>query len=401
VSEARLTQVKLLITQTAKLRLATLDNYVGGVSRAFGRDYNIGAASKLAHAIWKLRKQLKPASPDWQGVQALWDALGAEVNHGNPLPTNTTLEAFQKLFIEWLFPPPPPPPPPTDDELLQLFSPYLGTVADKCWQLVTRGIIADNTTLRLGQVYVSLDTKTPRPRRTDEPEAMQHTERTLSALEALFETETDAPARRVVLVGEPGSGKSTFFQFVTLCLTYQHSRAEGEAAKKHFADLEERVPEILRNQTILPCRIILREFAPWLGDRAGTADEVVNFLMAPLVTLGYHEAAGKLPEALERGLSFVLFDGLDEVPKGQVSAVKQAITAFRAGQISEVPRRRHLPHRVLQEKRIQAAWLPCAIRNRPAVIRTAIRVCPGLVQGTGAGATPVPRPGRRLCDEVD
>ncbi len=51
VSEDRLTWVKVLLTETADLPLTTLDDFVGGVSRAFSRPYTITAAG---------REQLEP-----------------------------------------------------------------------------------------------------------------------------------------------------------------------------------------------------------------------------------------------------------------------------------------------------------------------------------------------------
>lgn len=240
---------------------------------------------------------------------------------------------FDRLLAEEpVFAPPQPPSSelaPTDAALLELFFPYLGSEANLCWQLVTRGINLDSGTkaLRLAQVYVSLDTKSPRPRqpeaRKDKPEAEQN----LSAVEVLL----DKNSTRVALVGEPGSGKSTFLQFVLLYLTYTHSSAPD--ANFHFAGLNERrekALEILREQQdkMLPLRIILREFAP---TATGAAGDVVKFLEGSLGRLGYQKAANKLDDALQRGLAFVLFDGLNEVPRTQLSAVKKAIEAFAQG----------------------------------------------------------------------
>ena len=217
---------------------------------------------------------------------------------------------------------------PADDELLQTFTASLSSVADDCSKLVTRGISVSGDThqkpLRLAHVYVSLDTKSPRPDSRENAESTSKTRETLSALEALFDSQTT----RVVLVGEPGSGKSTFLQYVTLCLADRLCVAGGRPS--HMAGLP--VPEFLRGVKALPLRILLREFAAELdAAKPGTSEDVERFLRAQLEDDSHGDAAAKLPELLQRGLAFVLFDGMDEVPRALVPAVRQAITAFAAG----------------------------------------------------------------------
>jgi formylglycine-generating enzyme required for sulfatase activity len=289
-----------------------------------------GAAT--AFAIWD--RHAKPIKSDnLKSLESFWVELGKALNEGNSLPAGTDRERFKELFLARLgfdqVKPPSPGLASTDSALLELFFPYLGSEANLCWQLVTRGINLESGTkaLRLAQVYVSLDTKSPRPRQPAAPKDTPHADRNLSAVEVLF----DQNARRVVLVGEPGSGKSTFLQFVLLYLTYKHASAPDP--KSHFAGLDERKEKALetlreRRDKMLPFRIILRDFAPGAN---GTAEDVVKFLEGPLRKLGYTETADKLDQALRRGLAFVLFDGLDEVPRSQLSTVKKAIEAFEQG----------------------------------------------------------------------
>ena len=104
---------------------------------------------------------------------------------------------------------------------------YRRVLVDGCRHLSLRGLDVDASDptgsqrrFDLAQVYVDLattsqvpveGTKTPRRKLQDElPEA--HETRPLSVLEAVVQH------RRVVLLGDPGSGKSTFLTHLTLCL---------------------------------------------------------------------------------------------------------------------------------------------------------------------------------------
>ena len=217
---------------------------------------------------------------------------------------------------------------PPDDELLRAFSAYLVSVARDCSELVTRGIPLPGdlrNPLRLAHVYAQLETTTPRRPEPGGPGEMSQVEGPFTALEALF----DPANPRVVLVGEPGSGKSTLLQYATLCLADRLAR--GNAASPHLAGVP--IPEVLQRQSLLPLRIILRDFAARLapGATAGS-EEVVAYLAGQLQQGSHAGALAVLTDTLKRGLAFVQFDGLDEVPKSAVAAVRSAITAFAAGE---------------------------------------------------------------------
>ncbi len=220
---------------------------------------------------------------------------------------------------------------PTDAALLASFSSYLCTVARDCSKLLTRGIDLGSdfrqASLRLAQVYVSLETTSPRPlpegrRRESGHEA--GSAGNLSALEALL----NAESRQVVLVGEPGSGKSTFFQYVTLWLAAHFGGLKGKASPVAGSE----PPELLTGIKAVPLRIVLREFAPRLAAAdSGTSEQVVSHLVMELTQGSHTKAAEHLRAVLERGLAFVLFDGLDEVPPPLLPRVRQAIEAFARG----------------------------------------------------------------------
>ncbi len=129
--------------------------------------------------------------------------------------------------------------------------------------------------LHLSAVYTALRTRTPR--RTEHqlvdggavaPEARSGTrhatadEPPLSALEQLDRHD------RLVLLGDPGSGKSTFVDFVALCLAGElHPRVSGAGLElltsplpeDDGSDAEERQP--WSHGALLPVRVVLRDFA--------------------------------------------------------------------------------------------------------------------------------------------
>lgn len=213
----------------------------------------------------------------------------------------------------------------------QSFTSYLISVANDCSELVTRGIALGGDLqrpLRLAHVYAQLETDSLRPAESGAEKQPTESQAPLVALEVLF----DPAVNRIALVGEPGSGKSTFLQYVTLGLA-DHVLG-SKMATSHFAEVNvpEKVSQILHAQKLIPFRILLRDFAVSLnaGTSGGSAD-VVAFLTSQLEKGSHSEAVTALPNALDDGLAFVFFDGLDEVPKVQLSAVQSAITAFVTG----------------------------------------------------------------------
>lgn len=193
--------------------------------------------------------------------------------------------------------------------------------------------------LSLGAVYTALLTTTSEsdePR--DQARATYQAERQVSAVAQLNRH------RRLVLLGDPGSGKSTFVNFVAICLA-------GELLGHAFANLslltaplpddaiaaatvqEEPPPQPWVHGGMLPVRIVLRDFAargiPEDGTPA-TAQHLWRFLANELDAAALQEYAPHLHKELINQGGLILLDGLDEVPdaENQRVQIKHAIEDF-------------------------------------------------------------------------
>ena len=149
--------------------------------------------------------------------------------------------------------------------------------------------------------------------------------------------------RKLVLLGEPGGGKSTFINFVALCMA-------GELLKLADANLavlrtplppepdtennkdKKPQPQPWQHGPLVPVRIVLRDLAarglPAPGQPTN-GDTLWRFIVAELGdTLGAY--AEHLKQALLQGRGLILLDGLDEVPDAlqRRAQVKQSLQDF-------------------------------------------------------------------------
>ncbi|MCB1776378.1 MAG: SUMF1/EgtB/PvdO family nonheme iron enzyme [Candidatus Competibacteraceae bacterium] len=155
-----------------------------------------------------------------------------------------------------------------------------------------------------------------------------------SALEALDQEQY------LVLMGGPGSGKTTFLNFVTLCMA-------GEVlshATTHLKLLctpippepddnanKEPRPQRWTHPALLPVRVVLRDFAANLptADHPASADDLWNHIVKQLPDQLQRYADDLQAELLGQG-GLILLDGLDEVPDvlQRREQVKQAVQGF-------------------------------------------------------------------------
>jgi formylglycine-generating enzyme required for sulfatase activity len=223
------------------------------------------------------------------------------------------------------------PPPKDDAEALAI---YRRVVAQQTSQLPLRGVdvnAADPTAaqkqLGLANVYINLDTKMQVELTGEEKQQRgrrrgllgERETRPLGALEALIAN------RQMVLLGDPGGGKSTFVNHMAFCLASHTLQPE--------ANWIDHLPNWPAAETdLLPIVVILRDFARQLPDplpKPAGPIHLWNFVTDWLKSKNLSEAGEALHRQLQAGKALVLLDGLDEVPSvTQRIFVREAVMAF-------------------------------------------------------------------------
>jgi hypothetical protein len=172
----------------------------------------------------------------------------------------------------------------------------------------------------LARVYIDLLTTAPAPAREDHEsrrERFAETEREmLSALDAV------SAHRRVVLLGDPGSGKSTFLNHLVL-------RLVGHALEPHEHWLSSFPHELREESPLLPVPVILREFASQLPKRVKKAEVGLlwDFIKSSLRDQNVLPASDLLERGFNEGRALLLLDGLDEITQAEHRKTMRALVA--------------------------------------------------------------------------
>jgi formylglycine-generating enzyme required for sulfatase activity/energy-coupling factor transporter ATP-binding protein EcfA2 len=213
-------------------------------------------------------------------------------------------------------------PPSSSLEDKTLLQRYLREVWDACVNLKLTTIDIKTATgrreaaeLELNAVFTDLDVKEIPPHEELEGLKKRHTispsgenaERRLPAMAAISKHD------KFVLLGDPGSGKSTLVNFIALCLAGD-GLGSDEVNRK-------RLGEAWELPGLLPIRVILRDYAArGLPENKGIWQFILDELEATQTSTGESLAACMpvIRKALsERNGVLILLDGVDEVPEVQ------------------------------------------------------------------------------------
>jgi formylglycine-generating enzyme required for sulfatase activity len=179
----------------------------------------------------------------------------------------------------------------------------------------------------LDQVYIALDTTTPAPKpkgakaRSKAAEFLGRDEARLPVLDAVIANP------HVVLLGGPGSGKSSFVNQLIADI--------AAARTKQAHNLKDAPAELLGR---MPVKIVLRELAERFGEAKLTAasppamlrDAVWAHICEDLTRAGAGKAEDKLRALIAQGKGLLVFDGLDEVSQESRLTIRKAVGAVLA-----------------------------------------------------------------------
>ncbi|MFZ4701221.1 MAG: SUMF1/EgtB/PvdO family nonheme iron enzyme [Candidatus Methylumidiphilus sp.] len=174
----------------------------------------------------------------------------------------------------------------------------------------------------LEQVYIALNTimsqsRLGRVAGGDQPER----EKPLTAIEAL----SQANQGRLVLLGQPGSGKSTFGRYLCLMLA-EHILEPGMRPLSVSLPGWEVGPVL---PVFVPLRRLSAGWAAEAKEKRGSASDLEKFITADVGRRdGLTGYGGTLLEELKSQGGLVVFDGLDEVAAHHRERAKQALDDF-------------------------------------------------------------------------
>jgi formylglycine-generating enzyme required for sulfatase activity len=212
-----------------------------------------------------------------------------------------------------------------------------------------RGIVQMRRDIRLplADIYLelgllSLGDEEERRRAHEQLLALREEERLVEEERRLQERVTDALARsqRLVILGEPGAGKTISLRFISLMLAHGYGAAR----------LGLEAPYI-------PLRVRLADFARELEDTPALSLD--NFLLQVIgQAYASHPRLGDfLRYALEKGACMVLLDGLDEVGDDPVRGQPlRAMVVQRVQKFGDIWCTNGRPNRLVVTSRIEGYW---------------------------------------------
>ncbi|MDM8537441.1 SUMF1/EgtB/PvdO family nonheme iron enzyme [Desulfobacterales bacterium HSG17] len=207
---------------------------------------------------------------------------------------------------------------------------YLRTLIEKC-DVLQLAVIDESCTaddaIRISDVFTSMNLTRQRfpdqsvedvlTRRKDMDLKRESSDKPVS----IQAVEAAGSMQRLVILGQPGSGKSTLVNYIASRLALR-CLADGEISTEVSTDL----PGFTDDETPLPVRIILRHFAAWIPSgtkkSAGLVWDYIKHMLDQWGCSCYEDVRLILQN---RG-GVIFFDGLDEVSEIDEDSKRSIIT---------------------------------------------------------------------------
>jgi formylglycine-generating enzyme required for sulfatase activity len=211
---------------------------------------------------------------------------------------------------------------------------YLEWILERDGKLALEGIdpamaSGQQQPMRLNHVYTTLMTmSTDEFRRLQKERDMAEPGRVLAAVEVLQKH------RHLVLLGDPGGGKSTFVNHLSMSMAGEilgRSEANLALLSRYLDQGEEKEGKRIVGFTeaLLPVKVVLRDYVSRLLEQPGLT--LWQFMAESLGEQDLEGYADHLKQALSDSGGLILLDGLDEVPqsKGLREAMIRIVEQFR------------------------------------------------------------------------
>ena len=186
--------------------------------------------------------------------------------------------------------------------------------------------------LRLADIYIGLDT-TEMERMDTEDDIRLHFKQK-EEMKRISTQEMIDDNDRLVLLGDPGSGKTTLVNFLTHTMACACSDEDPDACMVHLEKIGR-----WSHGLLFPVRVVLRSFAEWCAGGGDKENALLGYIQHTFQK--YDDLLWRDVHKALQGEStpvFVLLDGLDEVAAEDRRTIVKAIDRF----VDQYPHNRYL-----------------------------------------------------------